>query len=73
LAHELSHIIKNSSYEISKEASARVSLTKVNDEIKKLIEAEVGREDEIRADKDAFVMTARAGFAKDGSHTPWTI
>jgi Zn-dependent protease with chaperone function len=65
LAHELSHVIKNSSYEISKEASARVSLTKANDEIKKLIEAEVGREDEIKADKDAYVMTARAGFAKD--------
>jgi Zn-dependent protease with chaperone function len=65
LAHELSHVIKNSSFEQSKEVSLRTLSPTVNEEAKKLIQAEVAREHELKADKDAFIMTVRAGYSKD--------
>lgn len=65
LAHELSHVTKHSSYEQSKEISLRTPTPSINDEAKKLIEAAVARDHELKSDKDAFIMTVRAGYAKD--------
>lgn len=63
LAHEISHVISNSSFQQSELISTRS--VGVTEEAKKLITAEVSREFEVMADKEALNMAVRSGYPID--------